>query len=143
MLFRSLLARGRVEWEYARLYDDIGIGLTVWSPLASGLLTGKYLNGIPTDSRANVEGFEWLRDGLTDQRRNAKVRALKVVADDLGCTLAQMSIAWCVRNRHVSSVITGASRVEQVRENLSALDVVPLLTDDVIARIEEALRVKA
>ena len=139
----NLLARMRVEWEYLRLYDDLGIGLTTWSPLASGLLTGKYLDGVPSDSRANVEGFEWLRNGLTDQRRNAKVRALKVIADDLGCTLAQMSIAWCVRNPHVSTVITGASRVAQVRENLAALDVVPLLTEDVNARIEEALTVRA
>ena len=139
----NLLARMRVEWEYLRLYDDLGIGLTTWSPLASGLLTGKYLEGVPSDSRANVEGFEWLRNGLTDQRKNAKVRALKLIADDLGCTLAQMSIAWCVRNPHVSTVITGASRVAQVRENLAALDVVPLLTEDVIARIEEALTVRA
>jgi voltage-dependent potassium channel beta subunit len=139
----NLLARMRVEWEYLRLYEDIGIGLTTWSPLASGLLTGKYLDGVPSDSRANVQGFEWLRDGLTDPRRSAKVRALKLVADDLGCTLAQMSIAWCVRNLHVSSVITGASRVAQVRENLTALDVLPLLTDDVIVRIEEALTARA
>jgi aryl-alcohol dehydrogenase-like predicted oxidoreductase len=139
----NLLARMRVEWEYLRLYDDLGIGLTTWSPLASGLLTGKYLEGVPSDSRANVEGFEWLRNGLTDQRRNAKVRALKVIADDLGCTLAQMSIAWCVSNPHVSTVITGASRVAQVQENLAALDVVPLLTEDVNARIEEALTVRA
>jgi voltage-dependent potassium channel beta subunit len=139
----NLLARMRVEWEYLRLYDDVGLGLTTWSPLASGLLTGKYLDGVPSDSRANVEGFEWLRSGLTDQRRSAKVRALKVIADDLGCTLAQMSIAWCVRNPHVSSVITGASRVAQIRENLAALDVMPLLTEDVIARIEEALTVRA
>jgi voltage-dependent potassium channel beta subunit len=135
----NLLTRGKVEWEYARLYEDIGIGLTVWSPLASGLLTGKYLDGVPSDSRGNLPGYEWLRGMLTDARRNAKVRALKAVADDLGCTLAQMSLAWCVHNPHVSTVITGASRVEQVRENLSALDVVPLLTDDVMARIEEAL----
>ncbi|HSS09671.1 MAG TPA: aldo/keto reductase [Acidimicrobiales bacterium] len=135
----NLLTRGKVEWEYARLYEDIGIGLTVWSPLASGLLTGKYLDGVPSDSRANLPGYEWLRGMLTDPRRNAKVRALKAVADDLGCTLAQMSLAWCVHNPHVSTVITGASRVEQVRENLSALDVVPLLTDDVMGRIEEAL----
>jgi voltage-dependent potassium channel beta subunit len=135
----NLLTRGKVEWEYRRLYEDIGLGLTVWSPLASGLLTGKYVDGIPSDSRANVEGYDWLRGMLTDPRRNAKVRALKAVADDLGCTLAQMSIAWCVRNSHVSTVITGASRVEQVRENLRALDVVQRLTDDVMARIEQAL----
>jgi voltage-dependent potassium channel beta subunit len=135
----NLLSRTRVESEYVRLYEDIGMGLAVWSPLASGLLTGKYLDGVPSHSRANVKGYEWLRDMLTDPRRNAQVGALKAVADRLGCTLAQMSLAWCVANPHVSTVITGASRVEQVRENLSALDVVPLLTDDVTAQIEEAL----
>jgi voltage-dependent potassium channel beta subunit len=135
----NLFTRYKVELEYARLYEDIGIGLTTWSPLASGLLSGKYLDGIPADSRANLEGYDDLKGALTDPKRNAKVRALKSVADDLGCTLAQLSIAWCARNPRVSTVITGASRVEQVRENLKALDVLPLLTDEVMARIEGAL----
>jgi voltage-dependent potassium channel beta subunit len=136
----NLLWRRTVERDYARLYDDIGPGLTVWSPLASGLLTGKYLDGLPEDSRANLPGYEWLQGMLTDPRRNAIVRALKAVADQLGCTLAQLSLAWCARNPHVSTVITGASRVAQVHENMAALDVLPLLTDEVIERIEAALR---
>jgi len=131
----NLLWRDRVEQEYAPLYDSIGLGLTTWSPLSSGLLTGKYLDGVPEGSRASLPGYEWLRNLLTDEERNATVARLAAVADDLGCTLAQLSIAWCVKNPHVSSVITGASRVEQVHENLSALDVVPLLTDGVMERI--------
>jgi len=131
----NLLWRDRVEQEYAPLYEGIGLGLTTWSPLASGLLTGKYLDGVPEGSRASLPGYEWLRNLLTDEERNATVANLAAVADDLGCSLAQLSIAWCVKNPHVSSVITGASRVSQVHENLSALEVVPLLTDDVMDRI--------
>jgi voltage-dependent potassium channel beta subunit len=135
-----LLHRERVEREYAPLYDSVGLGLTTWSPLASGLLTGKYLDGIPADSRAALEGYEWLRGAMTDEDRNAQVRALAAVADDLDCTLAQLAIAWCTKNPRVSTVITGASRPEQVEENLAALDVAPLLTDDVMARIDDVTR---
>jgi voltage-dependent potassium channel beta subunit len=135
----NLFERRKVERQYARLYDEIGLGLTTWSPLASGLLTGKYTDGVPEGSRASLPGYEWLRDSLTDEKRNVKVKRLKQVADDLGCTLAQLSIAWCAHNPHVSTVITGASRVEQVGENLKALDVLAQLDDDVMARIEQAL----
>ena len=135
----NLLHRDRVEHEYARLYEEIGIGTTIWSPLASGLLTGKYLDGIPKDSRGALPGYEWLRGRFTDEETNEKVRRLKTIADDLGCSLAQFSIAWCARNRNVSTVILGASRVEQLRENLGALDVLPKLTDDVLERVDEAL----
>jgi voltage-dependent potassium channel beta subunit len=135
----NLFERKKVERQYARLYDEIGLGLTTWSPLASGLLTGKYVDGIPEGSRATLPGYEWLRDDLTDEARNAKVVRLKQVADDLGGTLAQLAIAWCAHNPHVSTVITGASRVEQVGENLKALDLLARLDDDVMARIEQAL----
>ncbi|HET9609868.1 MAG TPA: aldo/keto reductase [Acidimicrobiales bacterium] len=135
----NLLTRHRVEVEYARLYDEIGLGLTTWSPLASGLLTGKYLDGVPEGSRAALPGYEWLRDLLTDPDRNAAVRRLAAVAADLGCSLAQLSLAWCARNPRVSSVITGASRVEQVHENMGALDVLDRLDDDVVARIDAAV----
>jgi voltage-dependent potassium channel beta subunit len=135
----NLLRRRRVEDEYAPLYDDIGLGLTTWSPLASGLLTGKYLDGVPEGSRATLPGYESLATVLTDPDRNATVRRLRDVADDLGCSLAQLSLAWCARNPHVSSVITGASRVEQVQENLGALDVLDRLDDAVMGRIEAAL----
>jgi len=135
----NLFNRGKVEREYARLYDDIGLGLTTWSPLASGLLTGKYLDGVPEGSRAGLPGYESLRTTLTDPDRNAAVRRLSTVADDLGCTLAQLAIAWCVRNPRVSTVITGASRVEQVHENLAALDIVDRLDGEVLARVDAAV----
>ena len=133
----NLFNRHRVEEEYAPLYDSTGLGLTTWSPLASGLLSGKYLDGIPTDSRASLPGYEWLRKGLTDEGRNAAVRDLKVVADQLGATLSQLSIAWCAANPRVSTVITGASRVTQVKENLAAMDLVAQLTPEVLARIDQ------
>jgi voltage-dependent potassium channel beta subunit len=136
----NLLWRERVEREYARLYEDIGLGLTTWSPLGSGLLTGKYLDGVPQGSRASLPGYEWLRSMLTDPTSNEKVRSLKAISDELGCTLAQMSLAWCVKNPHVSTVMTGASRVEQVEENMRAIEVVDLLDDAVMQRIDEATR---
>ena len=134
-----LLHREKVEEEFADLYDSIGLGLTTWSPLASGLLTGKYVDGVPGDSRASVEGYGWLAGMLTDEEANARVRNLVPIADELGCTLAQLAIAWCARNPHVSTVITGASRVEQVHENLKAIDVLEQLDEDVMARIDAAV----
>ena len=134
-----LLERRKVEREYARLYDDVGLGLTTWSPLASGLLTGKYLEGIPADSRGALQGYEWLKGRFTDAEVNAKVRRLVDVADSVGCSLAQLAIAWCARNPHVTSVITGASRPEQVRENMAALEVLARLDDEVVERIDAAL----
>jgi aryl-alcohol dehydrogenase-like predicted oxidoreductase len=128
-----------VEKEYARLYEDIGLGLTTWSPLASGVLTGKYLEGIPEGSRATLPGYEWLKPGVTDQVRNAKVQKLKGLADELGVTLSQLALAWCAANPHVSTVITGASRPDQVHENLGALDVVDQLTEEVLRRIDRAM----
>ncbi|HXX85149.1 MAG TPA: aldo/keto reductase [Casimicrobiaceae bacterium] len=132
----NLLHRDRVEREYARLYRDIGLGTTVWSPLASGLLTGKYNDGVPAGTRATLKGYEWLAERLVDPAKIAKVRQLAPIAGDLGCTLAQLALAWCLRNPHVSSVITGASRASQVVENMKALDVAPRLTQDVLARID-------
>jgi voltage-dependent potassium channel beta subunit len=134
----NLFHRERVEVEYARLYQDLGLGLTTWSPLASGLLTGKYNAGVPPDSRAALKGYEWLAERIVDSEKIAKVRRLLPIAKDLGCSPAQLSLAWCVKNPHVSSVITGASRSEQVVENMKALDVVPKLTADVMSRIETA-----
>jgi len=135
----NLLHRERVEKEYARLYADIGLGTTIWSPLASGLLTGKYNDGIPPDSRGTVKGYEWLQERLTDEGKLAKVRKLVPIAHDLGCTLAQLSLAWCLANPHVSTVITGASRPSQVVENMRALDVVSKLTPDVMTRMADAV----
>jgi voltage-dependent potassium channel beta subunit len=135
----NILTRRKVEREFARLYDEIGLGLTTWSPLASGLLTGKYRDGVPEGSRASLPGYEWLRQMLTDPDRNAAVQSLGAIADGLGCTLAQFAIAWCAANPNVSTVITGASRVSQVEDNMAALDVIPLITDDVRGRVDEAV----
>jgi len=132
----NLFNRTKVEEEFAPLCRDIGLGLTTWSPLASGLLSGKYLDGIPEGSRATLPGYGWLRSQLSDPEANRRVRSLKAVADDLGVSLSQLSIAWCATNPHVSTVITGASRVEQIRENLGALDVLARLSPDVLTRIE-------
>jgi voltage-dependent potassium channel beta subunit len=132
----NLFHRKRVENEYARLYEDIGLGLTTWSPLASGLLTGKYKSGIPSGSRAEVPNYAFLRESLTDPQKNAIVAKLQTVSDELGCTLAQLALAWILHNPRVSSVITGASQVAQLRENMKAIDVAGKLTAQVKERIE-------
>jgi len=135
----NLLERSKVEREYHELYRDYGLGLTTWSPLASGLLTGKYAAGVPEGSRASLPGYEWLRANLVDEDRNARIGGLASIASKLGCSLAQLAIAWCATNPHVSSVITGASRVAQVKENLEALEVISRLDAEVMAQIDEAL----
>ncbi len=131
-----LFHRRRVEQEYARLYEDIGLGLTTWSPLASGLLTGKYKQGIPPGSRGAMDTLAFLRSGLTDPQRNEAVAGLGQIAQELSVTTAQLAIAWCALNPRVSSVITGASRVEQLRDNLQAVELLPRLTPQWIERID-------
>ncbi len=131
----NLLHRRRVEEEYARLYEDIGLGTTIWSPLASGLLTGKYLDGVPEDSRATLAGYEGLRKRLTGGRYDQELRRFAEMAEELDCTMAQLAIAWCAANPNVSSVITGASRVEQVTENMGALDVLAKLDAEQVERV--------
>jgi voltage-dependent potassium channel beta subunit len=134
--------RRRVEEEYAPLYDEIGLGLTIWSPLAGGLLTGKYDDGMVPGTRASHPGMEWLREELVGTRARPRVEAVKKLrpfADRLGCTRAQLALAWCLKNRRVNSVITGATRREQVAENLGALNVVEKLTEDVMREIDALL----
>jgi len=131
-----LFHRKRVEQEYARLYEDIGLGLTTWSPLASGLLTGKYKAGIPSGSRGAMENMSFLRDSLQDKAKNDAVAQLAPIAEELGCTLAQLAIAWAASNPRVSSVITGASKPEQLQSNLGAMAVVEKLTPEVKARVD-------
>ncbi|HEY3291804.1 MAG TPA: aldo/keto reductase, partial [Anaerolineae bacterium] len=136
----NMFVRERVEKEYAPLYELMGLGTTIFSPLASGLLSGKYNDGvIPADSRAALPGYEWLRDDILRPERLAIVKQLALIAAELGCTVAQMALAWCLLNPRISTVITGASRVEQVRENMKALEVVDKLTPEVQARIETLL----
>ncbi|HNB54162.1 MAG TPA: aldo/keto reductase [Anaerolineales bacterium] len=135
--------RERFEKEYDRLYKEIGLGTTIWSPLASGLLTGKYNNGFPEDARASLKGYEWLKEMFESEEgrsRIEKVRRLtKEVAEPLGCTMAQLAIAWCLKNPNVSTVITGASKASQVHENMKALEVAGQITPEVMAKIEEIL----
>jgi voltage-dependent potassium channel beta subunit len=134
-----LFHRERFEKEYAELYDRVGLGTTIWSPLAGGLLTGKYNDGIPEGSRGDLAGYEWLRprfEGDEPERKIAKVRRLAPIAADLGCTLAQLAIAWCLTNPRVSTVITGASRPEQVSENMKAMEVYDRLTPEILEHIE-------
>jgi voltage-dependent potassium channel beta subunit len=136
----NLFHRDRVEREFAPLYERIGLGTTTWSPLASGLLTGKYNNGVPDGTRSTLEGYEWLRSRLEGEQIESKVEKVKVltsIADELGCTMAQLALAWCLVNPNVSTVITGASNPDQVRENMKAADVVEHLTPEILERIEE------
>lgn len=137
----NLLHRDRFEREYAPLYREHGMGTTIWSPLASGLLTGKYNEGIPDDSRLGHADYAWLRDALLDNggAQLKTVRALAPIAEELDIPLARMSLAWCLKNPNVSTVILGASKTQQLEENLKALDAVPLLTDAVMASINAAL----
>jgi voltage-dependent potassium channel beta subunit len=135
----NLLERDRVEDEYARLYAETGYGNTIWSPLASGLLTGKYAGGIPEGSRGALKGYEWLAERLSDEEIVERVERLRPISERLDCTMAQLALAWCAKHPMVSSVITGASKPEQVTENMQALDVIPKLTSDVLDEIDEVL----
>jgi voltage-dependent potassium channel beta subunit len=140
----NLLDRERFEGEYAPLFKKYQMGTTIWSPLASGALTGKYLDGIPEGSRATLEGYEWLRKTMVDsdrgQSRMTKVAALALIAQELGVSLTNIAIAWCLLNENVSTVILGASKIEQLEQNLAALDVAPLLTSDIQARLTAAVQ---
>ena len=131
-----LFHRKRVEQEYKRLIEDTGLGLTTGSPLASGLLTGQYRNGVPPGRRGALEGMGFLVKGLTDAARNAALAQLEVIAAELGCNLSQLAIAWAARNPTVSTVITGASNLQQLRDNLGAVKVLPQLTPEIMARID-------
>ncbi|MGA2514714.1 MAG: aldo/keto reductase [Candidatus Limnocylindrales bacterium] len=135
----NLFSRRKVELEFARLYSGIGLGLTTFSPLASGLLTGKYNDGIPSGSRLALPGYDWLHAGLIPERIEA-VRRLAPIAADLGATTAQLAIAWLLKNENVSSVITGASQTAQVTENMKAIEIVPKLTPEIMAAIDDASR---
>ena len=135
----NLFEQHRFGREYDAVYKEQGYGSTTWSPLASGVLTGKYRKGIPKDSRGALEGYEWLQQGLLDEQRRAVVERLEPIASDMGATLAQFSLAWCLQNPSVSSVITGASRVSQVHENMKALEFVDQFTPELMAAIDTAL----
>ncbi len=136
----NLFHRRRMEVEYAPVFREYGIGTTVWSPLASGILSGKYSGGIPGDSRFNLKGYEWLRDTIDSERGRARIQAaseIATIARQFDATPAQLALAWCLYKPNVSTVILGASRVEQLRENLGAMDVYERLDDAMVARLEE------
>lgn len=138
----NMFHRERFEVEYERLYSEIGLGTTIWSPLASGVLTGKYNDGIPDDSRMALDSYKWLRDRLESEQGQAqleKVRELTTIANDLDCSMAQLALAWTLKNPNVSTAITGATKLSHVEDNLAALSVVPKLTDDVMETIEGVL----
>ena len=138
----NMFHRDRIEREYAHLYDEIGLGTTIWSPLASGLLTGKYNKGMPEGTRTSLEGYEWLRKHFEDEeavQRIAKVGKLMNIADDLGVSMAQLALAWTLKNPHISTTITGASKPKQIVENMKAIDVVSQLSTDVMEKIDDIL----
>jgi voltage-dependent potassium channel beta subunit len=140
-----LLHRDKVEREFAPLYENFGLGTTIWSPLASGLLTGKYNDGIPDDSRLNLPGYEWLKKSWTSgdgQRKLEKIRQLTALADEIGISVTHLSLAWCLKNPNVSTVILGASRLSQLEDNLRSLDAVEILTPDVMDRIEAIVDIR-
>lgn len=138
----NLLERDKLEYEFLMIFKTVGMGTTIWSPLASGLLTGKYNLGIPEGSRFSLQGFDWLKDRWMAEEKLAKVRRLSDFASELGTSLATMSIAWCVSNPHVTTAILGATKKEQLLENLKALDVVPKLTPEMLQRIDDIIQTK-
>lgn len=138
----NLFNRNKMENEYLQIFKTVGLGTTIWSPLASGLLTGKYNNGIPEGSRLSLSGFEWLKEKTATEEKMNAVRELQKVADDLGVSMANLSIAWCIKNPHVTTAILGATKKEQLEENLKSLDVLPLLSDEIMNRIDEVMKTK-
>lgn len=138
----NLFERYKMEVDYHTIFKNIAMGTTIWSPLASGLLTGKYNDGIPEGSRLALEGFEWLKDRTLSEQRLAGVRKLETVAKDLDTSLATLAIAWCISNPNVSTAILGATREEQLQENLKALDVLPKLTPQVLEQIDQIMGTK-
>jgi voltage-dependent potassium channel beta subunit len=138
----NMFERDRFEVEYGRVYDAIGMGTTIWSPLASGMLTGKYNAGAPDDSRINLPGYEWLKEFFESEDGKSKiekVKQLSAIADEMGTNMARLALAWCLKNPNVSTLIMGASKVSQLEDNLKAIDVVDQITDDLMERIEQIL----
>jgi voltage-dependent potassium channel beta subunit len=138
----NMFNREKIEKEFLQIFKTVGLGTTIWSPLASGLLTGKYNDGIPEGSRLSISGFEWLKEKNITEQKLQSVRSLQTLANDLGVSLANLSIAWCIRNPNVTTAILGATKKEQLTENLKSLDVLPLLSDEIMNRIDEVMQTK-
>jgi voltage-dependent potassium channel beta subunit len=138
----NLFERNKLENEYVEIFKNVGLGTTIWSPLAAGLLTGKYNNGIPEGSRLSIEGFEWLKDRLMITEKLERVKQLSLFANELGVPLAALSIAWIIKNPHVTTAILGATKTEQLTDNLKALEILPLLTPEVMVKIDDIMKTK-
>jgi voltage-dependent potassium channel beta subunit len=138
----NLLERDKMEYEYSMIFKTVGMGTTIWSPLATGLLTGKYNDGIPEGSRFSLEGFDWLKDRWMVEDKLNKVKQLGEIAKELGTPQSTLAIAWCVKNPDVTTAILGATKKEQLIENLKALDVLPLLTPEIMQRIDDVMQTK-
>ncbi len=138
----NMFERFKVEQDYLPVFNNVGMGTTIWSPLAAGFLTGKYNNGIPEGSRLAIEGFDWLKDRWIQEEKLTKVKKLSILANELGVSLAALSIAWTIKNPHVTTAILGATKKEQLEENLKALTAITLLTDEVTGKIEDILQNK-
>ncbi len=138
----NMFKRNKLEEEYLHLFKHYGLGTTIWSPLASGILSGKYLDGFPEDTRLGIEGLEWLKERALKTERLEKVKKIKIIADELGVSLPKLALAWCLKNPNVSTVILGASKVSQLKENLEAIDVLPLLSKEIMEQLEEILENK-
>ena len=135
----NMFTRAKVEVEFDQLYKTVGLGTTVWSPLASGILTGKYNNGFPKETRLGLDGLEWLKDKNLTEERIEKVKELSVLAGDLGISLPVLGLSWCLSNKNVSTVILGASKVEQLKENLKAIEAQHILTPEILLNIDAIL----
>jgi voltage-dependent potassium channel beta subunit len=138
----NMFERFKVEQDYLPVYKNVGLGTTIWSPLAAGFLTGKYLNGIPEGSRLGIEGFDWLKNRWMQEEKIAKLKKLVALADEMGVSMASLAIAWTIANPHVSTAILGATKPEQLTDNLKALEVVKLLNPEIMGWIEEILQNK-
>jgi aryl-alcohol dehydrogenase-like predicted oxidoreductase len=138
----NLLERSKMEYEFSMIFKTVGMGTTIWSPLASGLLSGKYNNGIPEGSRFALEGFDWLKDRWMVEDKLSKVKKLGELASELNTPLATLSIAWCISNPNVTTAILGATKKEQLLENLKALDILPKLSPELMQRIEDIMQSK-
>lgn len=138
----NLLERHKMENEYLLLFKEYGLGTTIWSPLASGLLSGKYTSGVTKDTRLELKGMEWLKDAVLNEEKLKKAEKLQGLADQLNIPLAKLSLAWCLKNPNVSTVILGASKTAQLKENLTTLEVLPLLTEEVMTAIEDIMQTK-
>jgi voltage-dependent potassium channel beta subunit len=138
----NMFERNKLENEYLTVFKNFGLGTTIWSPLASGVLSEKYLNNMPTDTRLGIEGMDWLKERSISEEKLHKVKSLNELAKSLGTSLPKLAIAWCLKNENVSTVMLGASKVDQLKETLTALEVVPMITEDVLLKIETILNNK-